>query len=288
MFVDESQTDAPLYILDDQPPTSLILPSRKNTLSHDSHPRYGHPVQICPSHYQHRSLPSQGSLNDGLVPPLAPAMMTVRKHVVIEDDDDDDDDDDRPGVAARHGNGDISRANDEDDAEEIDADPDADADEDDDIAMHGNAKGHTAPQVSDDDEEEPHAGRVRRASAKQAQRLAEQEAANARKVANAAKVAKKQRIQERGEDPVPQEDTVFTSREVEVPTKKKSLPQRDNRVPRLPAEPTKVRLGMEWPASHCKTFAISLCALRRLHLAGLIADVKIIRTRTHQEKINST
>ncbi|KAJ7435703.1 hypothetical protein B0H11DRAFT_1937342 [Mycena galericulata] len=163
----------------------------------------------------------------------------------------------RPGVAARHGNGDISRANDEDDAEEIDADPDADADEDDDIAMHGNAKGHTAPQVSDDDEEEPHAGRVRRASAKQAQRLAEQEAANARKVANAAKVAKKQRIQERGEDPVPQEDTVFTSREVEVPTKKKSLPQRDNRVPRLPAEPTKVRLGMEWPASHCKTFAIS-------------------------------
>ncbi|KAJ7501973.1 hypothetical protein B0H11DRAFT_673519 [Mycena galericulata] len=195
---------------------------------------------------------------------------------------------DRPGVAARHGNGDISRANDEDDAEEIDADPDADADEDDDIAMHGNAKGHTAPQVSDDDEEEPHAGRVRRASAKQAQRLAEQEAANARKVANAAKVAKKQRIQERGEDPVPQEDTVFTSREVEVPTKKKSLPQRDNRVPRLPAEPTKVRLGMEWPASHCKTFAISLCALRRLHLAGLIADVKIIRTRTHQEKINST
>ncbi|KAJ6518448.1 hypothetical protein DFH09DRAFT_1428065 [Mycena vulgaris] len=64
--------------------------------------------------------------------------------------------------------------------------------------------------VSDDDEEQPaRRARTRRVSEKEAQRVADQKDAAARKAAKTARAAKKQRRLEMGEEPVPFEDTVI-------------------------------------------------------------------------------
>ncbi|KAJ7649297.1 hypothetical protein B0H17DRAFT_1338728 [Mycena rosella] len=95
-----------------------------------------------------------------------------------------------------------------------------------------------ADQVSDDDDEEHpvRAARTRRVSEKEAQRLADKEEAAARKTSRATNAVKRQRRRERGESPVPLEDSVFTSRDVEpLPKKVKTLQQRDTRVPAMQA-----------------------------------------------------
>ncbi|KAJ7182098.1 hypothetical protein C8R46DRAFT_1069184 [Mycena filopes] len=102
-----------------------------------------------------------------------------------------------------------------------------------------------APESEDEDENEPEAntepprqGRTRRVSEKEAQRLADIEEAEARKINKANKAAQKQR--ERVE-PRPLKDTIFTSREVPLPPKKvKMLQQRDTRIPAIPVTQTHV------------------------------------------------
>ncbi|KAF7366106.1 hypothetical protein MVEN_00487400 [Mycena venus] len=91
--------------------------------------------------------------------------------------------------------------------------------------------------AEDNDEEEHSRGRNRRLSEKEAQRRAEKAEAEARKAAKADKAAQKQR--QRTMEPEPLEDTVFTSRDVQLPAKAaKKLQQRDSRVPVTQARPT--------------------------------------------------
>ncbi|KAJ7229333.1 hypothetical protein C8J57DRAFT_1583230 [Mycena rebaudengoi] len=96
-------------------------------------------------------------------------------------------------------------------------------------------------QSADDDEDESHhrRSRPRRASEKEAQRIEEKEAADARKHekhAKAAKAAKKKELQASGqndndENLAPRRDDVFTSRTVPSrPTATKNLAQRNSRI----------------------------------------------------------
>ncbi|KAJ6489148.1 hypothetical protein DFH09DRAFT_378989 [Mycena vulgaris] len=154
---------------------------------------------------------------------------TVLKKRRIEDEaeyENEDEDDHQGGSAS------------EDNDDEEDGHP---GDGDDDFDEDGNAHvGSRAAHSSDDEEENPaRVGRTRRLSEKEAQRLADKKEAAARKVAKTVKAAKKQRRLEMGDEPVPLADTVFTSRDVELTKKAKTLQQRNSRVPatqaRLPA-----------------------------------------------------
>ncbi|KAJ6486357.1 hypothetical protein DFH09DRAFT_1106095, partial [Mycena vulgaris] len=92
--------------------------------------------------------------------------------------------------------------------------------------------------VSDDDEEQPaRRARTRRVSEKEAQRVADQKDAAARKAAKTARAAKKQRRLEMGEEPVPFEDTVRPVNKV------KTLQQRDTRVPATHARTAAIQRG---------------------------------------------
>ncbi|KAJ7624264.1 hypothetical protein DFH06DRAFT_754751 [Mycena polygramma] len=124
--------------------------------------------------------------------------------------------------------------------EDKDYDPPESEDNDEADFANAGAGAQLLSDHSDDEEEEAPQGRIRRLSDKEAQRRADKEEADARKAAKAAKAAKavkKQRDQEMGVEPIPLEDTVFTSRDVELPVKKKSLQQRDSRVPTTQARP---------------------------------------------------
>ncbi|KAJ7040548.1 hypothetical protein C8F04DRAFT_1310968 [Mycena alexandri] len=138
----------------------------------------------------------------------------------VKDHDDNDEEDN-----AAYAPGDKDDNNEDNDTEYVQAAAAQDDDED--------MPGLRSESDSEDDDEQPvRSTRVRRASAKQAQHLEDEEEAQARKIAKASKAAKKQRQQQ--EDPEPLEDTVFTSREVQLPTKKpKVLQQRDSRVPSI-------------------------------------------------------
>ncbi|KAJ7088510.1 hypothetical protein B0H15DRAFT_1022499 [Mycena belliarum] len=92
---------------------------------------------------------------------------------------------------------------------------------------------------SADDEEPPvRSKRTRVASNKEAQRQAEKKEAANRRAAKAAHIAKRQRQDDAEPEYVPLQDTVFTSRDVELPPRKiKTLQQRDSRVPLMRSRP---------------------------------------------------
>ncbi|KAJ7094999.1 hypothetical protein C8R44DRAFT_890125 [Mycena epipterygia] len=161
--------------------------------------------------------------------PAHPSHRTVpAKRSIADDDDDGSEYEDRAGYEREDRN---------------EGPPDDRASDDEDFEYPpAMSVGHTA-HVSDDEEDEHpvRGGRTRRLSEKELQRLADKEEAEARKASKATKQAKKQRQLEEGDEPVPRQDTVFTSQEVEARHKKsKTLPQRDARVPTMKARPAAI------------------------------------------------
>ncbi|KAJ7462599.1 hypothetical protein FB451DRAFT_1180898 [Mycena latifolia] len=182
---------------------------------------------------------AMASITPGTAASVAAAAKSARRPSNVCQDDDNKENE---STYVTHGSAPAKRrVRDEDeyadtvgDQEERDTSPSVDGDDNEDVHMEDRT-----PQASDaeEDEQPARAGRTHRVSEKEAQRQAEKEEADKRRAAKAANAAKKQRQQTQPEYVVLQ-DTVFTSRKVDLPPNKaKALYQRDTRVPVMHARP---------------------------------------------------
>ncbi|KAJ6566643.1 hypothetical protein B0H19DRAFT_1066928 [Mycena capillaripes] len=152
-----------------------------------------------------------------------------------------------PATTARKSQAQDSQYDDEDQDDDADRSPSPHAESDDKNMQDDDG------DDEDDGSPSPVRGRMRRVSKKQAQLLAEQEEADARrheKAAKAAKLARKKAGQVEPDTRGPVNDNFFTSRTVTGtrPTATKNLAQRNSRVPPAPKLPSVDRQANTLPS----------------------------------------